>query len=281
MKMPKLDHLVLPTVSLDAARARLTALGFTVAPEGVHPFGTRNCCVYFEDDTFLEPLAIADTRQAEAAIAAGNVFVGRDRKFRDKIGEEGFSALVLASDDADRDHARFVEEGISAGERLDFSRSYRDAEGVEREVSFRLAFAAPAGASFFFTCERLNAPEGGRGALAAHPNGVAGIAGIVATGGDMAASADFLSRFSGEAAKPAGTGFRLELANAAVEIADAADIPASDELRLTAIVFAGADTGRLLEDLQRANITHTRRDGRLIVPPVLGQGAAFIFEDRP
>ncbi|RUU90742.1 VOC family protein, partial [Mesorhizobium sp. M7A.T.Ca.TU.009.01.3.1] len=31
-----LDHLVLPTHSLDVARARLTALGFVVAPTGIH-----------------------------------------------------------------------------------------------------------------------------------------------------------------------------------------------------------------------------------------------------
>ncbi|TIX38964.1 MAG: VOC family protein, partial [Mesorhizobium sp.] len=55
-----LDHLVLPTASLDVARARLTLLGFTVAPTGIHPFGTENCCVFLTDGTYLEPLAVAD-----------------------------------------------------------------------------------------------------------------------------------------------------------------------------------------------------------------------------
>ncbi len=93
-----IDHLVLPTARLDTARRRLSDLGFTVAPEGVHPFGTVNCCVYLSDGTFLEPLALRDGAAATAAIAEGNVFVARDHVFRAVRGEEGFSAVVLASD---------------------------------------------------------------------------------------------------------------------------------------------------------------------------------------
>ena len=56
----RIDHCVLPVADLAGARDRLTRLGFTVAPEGRHPFGTHNACVYFADDTFLEPLAVGD-----------------------------------------------------------------------------------------------------------------------------------------------------------------------------------------------------------------------------
>ena len=55
-----LDHLVLPVPSLELARAHLDALGFTIAPQGTHPFGTINACVFFADGTFLEPLAVGD-----------------------------------------------------------------------------------------------------------------------------------------------------------------------------------------------------------------------------
>ena len=106
-----LDHLVMPTADLAVARARLNALGFTVAPEGVHPFGTANCCVYFPGGTFLEPLAVRDAEAVAAAIEGGNVFVARDRLFRAAQGDEGLSALVLATDDADADHERLVAQG--------------------------------------------------------------------------------------------------------------------------------------------------------------------------
>ncbi|TIX70312.1 MAG: VOC family protein, partial [Mesorhizobium sp.] len=63
-----LDHLVLPTARLDAARVRLGSLGFVVAPTGIHPFGTENCCVFFADGTYLEPLAVGDDLETDRAI---------------------------------------------------------------------------------------------------------------------------------------------------------------------------------------------------------------------
>ena len=89
-----LDHVVLPVADLGVARARLSALGFTVAPDGVHPFGTANCCVYLQDGTFLEPLAIGDAEQAAASARGGNVFTARDAAYRRAVGNDGFSALV-------------------------------------------------------------------------------------------------------------------------------------------------------------------------------------------
>jgi hypothetical protein len=287
---PGLDHLVLPTADLAVARRRLTSLGFIVAPEGVHPFGTRNACVYFEDGTFLEPLALGDRAIAEAAAAAGNVFVARDGAFRQIVGDEGLSALVLTTRDADRDHQRFVAAGISAGERLDFSRWYRDADGIDREVSFRLAFAArpETSASFVFTCERVNAPSGGRGALAVHANGVTGIARVIATSADPQGDAAMLSRFADTAAESTANGFAITLGSTTVEIldprafADSFGITGPDsggEMRFAAIVFAGA--ARFASDLEQGrDIAHLRRDGRRIVPPAPGQGAAFIFEEQ-
>ena len=55
-----LDHLVIPVTDLKAARSRLTRLGFTVAAEARHPFGTENACVFLADKTYLEPLAVGD-----------------------------------------------------------------------------------------------------------------------------------------------------------------------------------------------------------------------------
>ena len=137
-----LDHVVLPVAELGVARARLTALGFTVAPDGVHPFGTANCCVYLPDGTFLEPLAIGDAEQASASARGGNVFTARDAAYRRDVGNDGFSALVLATGDAGADHAAFAKAGFSAGR----SSSSRGLSSMRRAASdtasFRLAFAA-------------------------------------------------------------------------------------------------------------------------------------------
>lgn len=73
-----LDHVVLPVVNIEMARERLGKLGFTVAADALHPFGTANACVFFADKTYLEPLGIASIEAYEAAIADGNVFAARD-----------------------------------------------------------------------------------------------------------------------------------------------------------------------------------------------------------
>ena len=92
---------------------------------------------------------------------AGNVFTARDAAYRRDVGDDGFSALVLATGDAGADHAAFIEAGFSAGDMLEFSRPFVDAAGTTDSASFRLAFAADPRAAdvFLFTCQRLNAPK--------------------------------------------------------------------------------------------------------------------------
>ncbi len=63
-----LDHLVLPVTNIDLARERLGRLGFTVAAEGRHPFGTVNACVFFADKTYLEPLGVASAKECEESV---------------------------------------------------------------------------------------------------------------------------------------------------------------------------------------------------------------------
>src|SRR5690606_32921973 len=148
-----IDHLVLPVEELAGARGRLERLGFTVAPDARHPFGTVNACVFLADGVYLEPLAIGDDDVCARAAEAGNVFAKRQRQVRSLHPACGFSALVLASDDAAADDAHYRAAAVSAGSMLDFSRKVRTPEGGETTASFRLAFAAGHSASFFlFSC---------------------------------------------------------------------------------------------------------------------------------
>lgn len=284
-----LDHLVLPTASLATARERLTALGFTVAPRGVHPFGTENCCVYFSGDTFMEPLAIGDAGAAERAIAAGNVFVARDRAYRDRLGDEGFSAIVFATRDADADHARYVAAGISAGDRLDFSRPFVDSAGNSDTASFRLAFAAAEATpeSFVFSCERVNAPEVDRTALQIHANGVTGISEIVALASDPASQRAFLYRAVGKPNDRPVPENTLVLPNATVTVLDPTDFEERfgvspgqpSKLRFAAVVFSLADLAAMEKRLALNGIAHHVRGDSLIVAPAPGQGATFVFRE--
>ncbi|GAA2872546.1 catechol 2,3-dioxygenase-like lactoylglutathione lyase family enzyme [Aminobacter niigataensis] len=272
-----LDHVVLPTADLAIARQRLTALGFTVSPVGIHPFGTVNCCVYLGDGTFLEPLAIGDSAAAGEAVAAGNVFVGRDSAFRNAHGDEGFSAVVFGTNDADADHSEFVAAGVSAGPRLDFSRPFVDASGKSDVASFRLAFAAEPGSqgdAFLFTCERVNAPDVDRSALQAHANGARRVLAVEASVAEPAAAADLLATVARSSVDAVS---EIPLSNARLAVRAMAG---SSGLRLDAMVFAVDDLAVARELLARNGIAHDLSGQRLVIPPAPGQGAAFIFEEK-
>lgn len=260
-----IDHCVLPVADLDTARRRLASLGFTVAPDGVHPFGTKNACVYFADDTFLEPLASGDARAIAEAEADGNVFVSRDRAFRRLHDEDGFSALVFKTGNADADHEAFVDDGLSAGPMLTFSRPFRDAAGASGTASFKLAFAAPAGeaATYIFTCQRIGTPQVDRSALERHANGARGIKAIMVEAPDLARAWDFLDR---TCPTSAGT----------VEIERGG---AGTVMRFAGIVLSVADLARTEELFAAAAIDYRRSGNRLIVAPAPGQGTTFAFEE--
>ncbi|WP_187971739.1 VOC family protein [Aquibium microcysteis] len=279
-----LDHLVLPTASLETARGRLGALGFTVAPTGVHPFGTANCCVYMADGTFLEPLAIADADACAAAAAAGNVFVGRDRAFRSTGRHEGFSAIVLASDDADADHGTFVGAGLSAGDVLSFSRPFQDASGRSDTASFKLAFAAaPRTLPFVFSCQRLNAPAVDRSALQHHANGVTRLLSIMVVAADPAAASRFFATVTGVAGEAGATATRYALANGDILVRPATSGDGALPTGLfdfRAVTFGVSDLSATRRVLSANGIAFETTDQRITVPPAPGQGAGFIFEER-
>ncbi|WP_214472557.1 VOC family protein [Mesorhizobium sp. dw_380] len=285
-----LDHLVLPTQDLDVARARLTSLGFVVAPTGVHPFGTENCCVFLADGTYLEPLAIGNEQAAIDAAAEDNVFVTRDRLYRESRGDEGFSAVVLATDNADADHVRYVEAGLSAGDTLSFSRAFTDTSGKSDMASFKLAFASASGATdaFLFVCQRINAPKVDRAALQAHPNGATGIVEVVAVGDQPAEQHRLISVALGDPAA-SGQGGAFHLPNATLSVLDPASFAARfgisaglpTQLRFAAVVFAVRGINVVSRLLAANSIEHDIAGTDIVVQPASGQGAAFIFREIP
>lgn len=285
-----LDHLVLPTASLDVARARLVSLGFVVAPTGIHPFGTENCCVFLEDGTYLELLAVGNAQAAAKAVADGNVFVARDRAYRDSCGNEGFSALVLGTQNTDADHARYVEAGLSAGDMLSFSRAFTDAAGNSDTASFKLAFASGTGATdaFLFACERINAPRVDRGALQVHANGATGIIEVVAVSTEPAEQRRLISIATRSPTTGQGSSTAFDLPNATLTLLDPVafetrfGMPAGapSELRFAAIVFSVRFADTVARLLAASSVEHDIRSDDIVVRPASGQGAAFVFQEK-
>lgn len=288
--MRPLDHLVIPVTDLRIARSRLTRLGFTVADDARHPFGTENACVFLADKTYLEPLAIGSPADTDAAVRAGNQFVARDRAFRFRNGDEGLSAIVMGTPDADGDHAAFRAAGLSAGDPLSFSRVMKFPDGTEIEPSFKLSFAADLRAPdfFAFTCERVNMPPADRSALERHENGVTGIAKVVLSESEPAAFAGYLRAVTGGDVAGEGNGrLGVSTSNVAIEVVDPATlqnefgVPRSSErgLRGEAVVFKVADLAATERLLAANGVRHLRSAGMVLVPREPGQGTLFAFSE--
>jgi hypothetical protein len=286
-----IDHLVLPAIDIASARVRLGTLGFTVAADARHPFGTENACVFFADKTYLEPLGVVSLAECEATAGDGNVFTARDQAFRFRVGEDGFSAIVFATDDAGSDDERLRRAAISAGRMLEFTRPMRMPDGSESVAGFRLAFAADLRAPdfFAFTCQRINPLPADRGALETHANGVLGLKRVVLSASQPGAFSAFLAAAgNGAAFIPNSFGITVETANVPVDLLNGEgmeafyDMPLSDGdagLRGRAIVFAIRDLS-VTEALLAANgVTYTRKSNRILVKAAPGQGALFAFEE--
>lgn len=285
-----LDHLVLPVIDLVTARQRLSRLGFTVAADARHPFGTENACVFFRDDTYLEPLAVGSREDCLSAVRAGNVFVARDQAFRFRRGE-GLSAIVVKTDDAGADHASFVAEGLSGGELLGFSREFRFPNGRKVEGSFRLAFAADLRSPdfFAFACERVNPLPADRGPLLEHANAAAGLRGVVLCENNPSDFQYLLETALRQRDVTADSfGLSIEAANARVDVLTPDGLSArygvSDAreergLLGAVVVVASRDLGVTEACLAANGVRYHKTGARLVVAPEKGQGVAFAFEE--
>jgi hypothetical protein len=285
-----IDHLVLPVGNLAQARDRLSALGFTVAPDAHHPFGTANACVFFEDGTYLEPLALADRRKAGTAAKRGNVFTARDIAFRGRRGRQGLSAIVVDSSDAAGDHERFLARGISAGDPLEFARTMKSPHGDEAEARFRLAFAAVESSPdfFAFACQRMLTFPADVRELLAHANTVAGVKEVVLAGGSSPELASMLEEVLQAPAQAGEAGVSIATANGKVRLLDADQLvhdfglsinSAASGLSAKAIIFRAVDLAVTEIILAANDVAFIRRDGRVLVSPAPGQGVLFGFEE--
>ncbi len=287
-----LDHAVLPVVNLSAARSRLSALGFTVAPDALHPFGTENCCVFLADNTYLEPLAVAHRETCEAAALDGNVFVARDQAYRFRRGQDGFSGLVFASPDAAADDARFAKAGWSGGRMLEFSRRMTGSDGKGADASFKLSFAADLRSpdAFFVDMQRLNVPQIDRSKLLKHANGVVGMREI-AMSEPNPSDFQYLLQDVTNSRDVEAHSFGIEIKAGPTNIAvynrdgmqawfgiDAASHARG--LRLRAIVFAVGKLEKVTALLEKNGVAFREHAGRIVVDPAPGQGAVFAFEPK-
>lgn len=181
-----IDHIVHCVRDLDAAIARFEALGFTVTPRALHPFGTGNALMQMQG-CFIELLAIVEPEKIAAAAAGGFSFGPFCRDYLAR--REGMAMLVFESGDAHADRADFIAGELTTYPVFDFSRKALLPGGEEAIVAFSLAFvtheAMPQAA--FFTCQQ-HAPEYfWKPEYQRHANGAQAITEIVMVADDPAA----------------------------------------------------------------------------------------------
>jgi hypothetical protein len=181
--MKEINHLVLAAHNLEALRATYAALGFTLCPTGHHPFGTSNTAIQLERN-YLELLAVTEPANVFAHTPTTYSFSAFNRDYLAR--HEGFSMLVLGTDNARGDLARWSSAGIETYEPFDFSRPARMANGDHVTVGFTLAFATNPALPWIgtFSCQHLSPSYFRQPEYQRHANTALGVADVWICGGD-------------------------------------------------------------------------------------------------
>ncbi|MDJ0613039.1 MAG: VOC family protein [Rhizobiaceae bacterium] len=274
-----IDHVVLPVPSLKVARQRLTALGFTVAPDARHKFGSENACVFFENGTFIEPIAIGHRETVEAAIDKGNPFLRRDMAYRFRNGDDGFTYLVFGEPDPRKERKNIKKAGWQTGKLVTVRRP-----GVAVKVAMGIDERSPDFACFL--CERPDGPPTFPSELTKHANGATGITRVTLCEQLPEDFQYYLQTMSGQREiRSHSFGMEFTLPNGKVSALNSAGlkqhygVDAATERGMKAVAFdvLVKDQAKVADQLSDAGIETRKVGQRLIVDPASGQGAMIAF----
>ncbi|MGF7161459.1 hypothetical protein FHS85_003094 [Rhodoligotrophos appendicifer] len=288
--MKGIDHLVLCADDLDMATARYKSMGFTVMPRAVHPFGTMNNLVQF-DGSFLELVALNDR---SIIPEHGERFFSFAAFNRDYLEEgEGFSMLVLDSDDARADQQRFTETGISRFDPFDFKRLATLPDGEQVTVGFSLAFATHQAMerAAFFVCQQQAPQHFWKRDYQIHSNGALGLGDVLMLSDEPQRYAPFMSAFTGvepQVTAPDDICFPLQRGGVRMLTPEAWDVhfPAAFAPDLArGPCFAGytvlvRDLAQATESLDDGHIAYLRDGEHLIVAPDDAFNTMILFQAR-
>ena len=275
-----LDHVVLPVPDLETARARYEALGFTVAPDGRHKFGTENCCVKFANGTFLEPLAIGHRETVEANALKGNNFLSRDAAYRFRNGDNGFSMVVFTGDDARSERKEFRKAGYKPGKLVTVKRP-----GVHARLAFALDERAPDFSMFL--CQDVGTVSKSKPKLLKHENGALRISQVTLYEPVPSDFQYYLQTVSGQRdVRSHSFGMDQALPNGTLATLSADGLsayygiektPLGRGLRAMAVDIEVENLAAVSKLLKKNKIECSKTGARLVVPPAPGQGMTLAF----
>lgn len=164
----RIDHVVLAVPSLAQASAQFRSLGFNVQPGGAHPgMGTHNAIAFNEED-YIELLAIRDAAEQSAAAARPGSWVAGVAEFIAAGGGLGY--VVVQSDDVAGDVEAMRNRGVDTGATLEGKRLTPSGQ----ELRWKLAVLGPRNPLPIFFIEHQT-PLAERRKLAAAASGPAGM----------------------------------------------------------------------------------------------------------
>lgn len=284
---PGIDHIVLCVRDLDAARDRFRAMGFTLTPPATHPFGTGNSLAQL-GSSFLELLSVVDAdripphRNQRFSFAAHNAdFLSRG---------EGMSMLVISSQDARADEARWRKAGLITFEPVYFEREARLPDGSVAKVAFTIAFVLSEQMpdAVFFCCQQ-HAPEAfWQPEYQRHANGALDFDSVVlAVETPRRHAAFFEALFGAGSVESNGQELTIQTALGRVQLippealssrfAGVSGIDSGSTARFIAAAIRTGDLGITDACLERGGIERIRTDQRVIVPPSTCYGMALEF----
>jgi hypothetical protein len=286
-----LDHIVHAIRDLDAAGEFYRRAGFTVGARNRHPWGTHNRIVQFPG-VFIELLNVGEPELITASAPGLFSFGGFARDFL--AHDEGLAMLVLEGRGAAADAEAFRTAGIGDFKVFDFEREAKRPDGSTVKVAFSLVFAADPEApdTGYFTCEQHYPQNFWNPAFQRHPNGAAGIAGVIMVSEHPDDHRHFLGAFSGISevtSSAGGISIRTERGDIQVMNPSAYRAYAGTEppnltrgARFAAIRVTTGNKAETISALNKGGVAFVERNGNIVVPPDVALGATLLFEtSRP
>lgn len=275
---------------LEAATLFYRQLGFMVGPRNRHSWGTENHIVQL-DGFFIEILALTspDLLERDAEHAGLAQHFGRFQ--RDAlIRGEGFTMLMLQSEDVAADAVSFARLGIGQSAELVFTRPGQLPNGTAVTVGFSLAFVAePQSPEVGFAVMRQHNPARFWSKSAqAHPNSAHAVLGAVLAADNPADHYTFITSWTGQRELHATSlGLLAKTPRGSVEVIDPASY--ADRFDLVppvqgeAMVLSALRIGVLwpspvIEHLKVNSIAYHQRGQAIIVGPEAAFGATLVFE---
>jgi len=284
-----LDHIVHAVRDLDAAADLYRRLGFTVGARNRHPWGTHNHVIQLPG-FFIELLTVAEPEKLTE-----DVFSALFGRFNQLFlqSSQGYSLLILESQDAAVDAADFAQAKIGIGKMARFERAGKRPDGSDVKVAFSLAFAHDARAPQcgFAVCQQHYPENFWSPTFQQHANGVCGVAGAVMVADNPSDHHIFLSTFVGERElQSTSSGITIATPRGDIQVMDplayrdhfgAPPPDVTQGARLAALRVVTADMAKVRTALSEGRLPLREERGRLVVGPEQALGATIVFEAVP